>query len=509
MVELALIEAEDAVWRWGRADRAAMLVDSAAYFASALELMSKAKRSITLLGWGFDPRTRLKPDTEGNEHGPDEIGRVLQRLNDERPELKIRLLIWKSALPVSASQHFFPHRAKGWFAGSPIRFELDATVPMGACHHQKVLIVDEAVAISGGGDICVDRWDSTAHLDHDPRRLMPGGECHDPRHEVMMMVDGEAARNLADLARLRWLRAVGEYIDPLDQANHDPWPAFVSPNFTGVNVGVARTEPRWRGDPGVREIETLHLQAIARAERCIYLENQYFTSPLIAEALVARLQEPDGPEVVLISTRHSPSWFDQATMDRTRLTLIERLEAADQFGRFRAFCPHTSKGVGIIVHSKVSIIDDEMLRAGSGNLNMRSAGFDTEVDQVIEAKDDACREAIRAFKMRLLAHHIGCSPATLEGALDEHGRLTLAIDAVNVGDSPRLRPMPRPKLGPLARLIAAFHLGDPVSPEDSWRPWARRKLLRRRVEALRPGLPAPGLRLSQRQVGEQRQMIGS
>lgn len=509
MVEAALIPSEAAVWRWGRAERAAMLVDSAAYFAATLEAMSQARRSITILGWGFDPRTRLKPDPSGAEHGPDEIGRLLQRLAAERPELKIRLLIWKSALPVSASQHFFPHRAKGWFAGTPIRFELDATVPMGACHHQKVVVVDEQVAISGGGDICVDRWDSTAHLDHDPRRLMPGGECHDPRHEVMMMVDGEAAKNLAELARRRWLRATGERIEPVEPTGEDPWPAFVAPNFTDVDVGVARTEPHWRGEPGAREIETLHLQAILRAEHCIYLENQYFTSPVIAEALAARLQEPDGPEVVVISTKHSPSWFDQLTMDRTRRTMVERLESADQYGRFRAFCPHTSKGVGIIIHSKVSIIDDEMLRAGSGNLNLRSAGFDTEVDQVILAREPEQRAAVRAFKVRLIAHHIGCSPQTLEAALDEHGRITKAIDAVNTAETPRLRPMPRPSMGPLARLIAAFHIGDPVSPKDSWRPWGRRRLVQQRVEALRPGLSPRSLGVAKPEVGEQREMIGS
>lgn len=489
MVEAALIQTEDAVWRWGRAERAAMLVDSAAYFAAALELLNKARKSITLLGWGFDPRTRLKPDPSTGEHGPDEIGKVLRRISEQRPEVEIRLLIWKSALPIAASQHFFPHRARSYFSGTKIRFVLDPTVPLGACHHQKVLIVDDAVAIAGGGDICVDRWDSTAHLDDDPRRLMPGGECHEPRHEVMMMVDGEAARNLSELARLRWRRATGETLpEPSDPADNDPWPSFVAPNFAGVDVGIARTEPKWRGEPGAREIETLHLQAIARAEQCIYLENQYFTSPVIIEALAARLAEPQGPEVVVISTKHSPSWFDQATMDRTRATQVERLKAADRFDRFRAFCPHTSRGRGIIIHSKVSIIDDEMLRAGSGNLNNRSAGFDTEVDQVIEARTTEARQAVHAFKLILLAHHIGCSPAALGEALERHGRMTTALDEMNAIGPVRLMPMPHIRMGPLARFIAAFHVGDPVDAHDSWRPFGRRALLQRRVEALRPGL---------------------
>ncbi len=513
MVEASLMDDGEVVWRRARAGRVALLVDSAAYFAAALEVMLKAQRSITLLGWGFDPRTRLKPDRAGGEHGPDEIGKLLIRLSEERPELEIRVLIWKSALPISASQHFFPHRAKSWFAGTRVTFILDALVPYGACHHQKVLIVDDAVAFSGGGDISVDRWDSTAHLDVDPRRLMPGGLFHPPRHEVMMMVDGAAAHALGDLARRRWLRATGEALQPCPPPAEDRWPAFVTPHFTDIAIGIARTEPQWRGEPGAREIETLHLQAIARAKRCIYLENQYFTSPLIVAALMARLREPDGPEVVLVSTRNSPSWFDQATMDRTRWSMVERIEAADAHDRFHAYCPRTTKGRAIIVHSKVAIIDDEILRVGSANLNNRSAGFDTECDLILEAEGAEDRAAILAFRGHLLAHHVGCTPAALAEALEQSGSLAGAIALTSDPQRGRLRPMPSVKMGPLARFIAAFHVGDPLGPQDSWWPPARRRILRARVEALRPGLPPSSQPSSdlrpQPEVGHQRQVVGS
>ena len=46
------------------------------------------------------------------------------RRNATRPELDVHLLIWKSALPVSASQEFFPHRARPWFRGSRIHLRL-------------------------------------------------------------------------------------------------------------------------------------------------------------------------------------------------------------------------------------------------------------------------------------------------------------------------------------------------------------------------------------------------
>ena len=57
-------------------------------------------------------------------------------------------------------------------------------------------------------------------------------------------------------------------------------------------LGISRTEPKWAGRVEVRENEALHLEAIRRARRLIYFENQYFTSPVIAAALAERLAEP-------------------------------------------------------------------------------------------------------------------------------------------------------------------------------------------------------------------------
>jgi len=469
-------------WRVETADRVAMLVDSSAYFTAALSAMRRAKRSIMLLGWGFDPRTRLRPDPSGEEHGPDEIGNLLRKLSHARPDLDIHVLIWKSALPVSASQHFFPHRARKWFTGTRINFQLDASVPFGACHHQKVLVIDDALAFCGGGDFGVDRWDSTAHLDQDKRRMMPGGIQHAPRHEVMMMVDGAAARALGDLARMRWSRSQECDSLPAPQpalpGDHDPWPPHVQPRFRGVRVAIARTEPAWRGRPEVRETEALHLKAIARARRTIYLENQYFTSLIVGEALAERLAEADGPEVVLVSTLHSPSYFDRWTMDRTRWRLVERLKRADLHGRFRAFCPRTEEGHPIIVHSKVSIIDDQVLRAGSTNLNHRSAGFDTECDLALEAADDQARAAILGFRTHLIGHFLGLGAPVVQAAIDAAGgALGPAIDALNIARLQRLEPLPRVNMGPMAAVVAAYHIGDPVSPADSFHPLMRRKVL--------------------------------
>lgn len=487
---MSILRPGDTCWRTTWASRAAFVVDTEAYYTAVYEVLRKARRSIMLLGWGFDPRARLFPDGYDGPDDPDEVGRVLVELARERPDLDIRLLIWKSALPIAASQEFFPHKARKWFRGTGVKFRLDDQVPFGACHHQKVLVVDDAVAFCGGGDIGVDRWDTPAHLDDDQRRIMPKQECHDPRHEVMMMVDGEAAKALGDLARERWRRATGEVLpEPEGPPPSDPWPGHIPAHLRDVPVSIARTFPHWKERPAVEEIRRLTTASILAAKHTIYLENQYFTAPLVGELLARRLGEPDGPEVVLISTGRSPSWFDQATMDRARANLLWRLKAADIFGRFRAWCPTTPGRKTIIVHSKVTVIDEEIARVGSANLNNRSGGFDTEAELAVEAQDDDDRLAIAAFRDRLIGHFIGHTGEAVARARSELGGLIPAIEALNKDG--RLAPITPGPQTPLGEFITTYHIGDPADVADSWRPMRRRDRLYEAVRAeprLRLGL---------------------
>ncbi|HEY3694684.1 phospholipase D-like domain-containing protein [Phenylobacterium sp.] len=472
---MTVLRPGDTCWRIARAGRSAVLIDNQAYFAAVFAAIMSARRSILMLGWGFDPRTRMFPDGYEGPDDPDEIGRILVELAAARPELDVRLLIWKSALPIAASQEFFPHKARRWFEGTPVKFRLDDAVPFGACHHQKVLVVDDRLAFCGGGDISVDRWDTPAHLDADRRRIMPRHDFHPPRHEVMMLVDGEAARALGDLARDRWARATGEMLQPPPDAGGDPWPDHVPPHLLDVDVAIARTEPAWRRPRATDEIRRLTLASIFEAKNLIYLENQYFTSPWVAEALAHRLAEPQGPEVVLISTGRAPSWFDQLTMDRARSIMIWRLKAADIYGRFRALWPSTLGGECIIVHSKVSIFDDRIARVGSANLNNRSGGFDTECELAVEVDAPEAQAQVAAFRDRLVGHFMGLTGDAVAKARAEFGGLVAALDVLN--REGRLKPIEPHAATPVGDFIARYHIGDPAGVADAWRLGRRRERL--------------------------------
>ena len=470
-----LLEPGYTCWRAETADRFTVLIENGTYFEALAAALPLARKSILLLGWQFDPRTRLNP--EGKGHHKLEVGHLLRRLVHERPELKVRLLIWRSPLPIAWSQDFFPQRAFGWFKDKPIDFRLDKARPVGGCHHQKVVVIDDRLAFCGGGDVSVDRWDTIEHLDDDPRRATPTGIICQPRHEVMTLMDGAAARALSELARKRWFEGTGETLDPVEDGP-SIWPEGVPIDVRNARIGIARTEPAWRGRPGLRENETLHLEAIARAKRLIYLENQYFTSPLVAAALARRLEEADGPEVVVVSTARAPSWFDHATMDAARQALLQRLRQADLYGRLSAWTPVTEAGETIIVHSKVTCIDDSLLRIGSTNLNNRSGGFDTECDVAMEAEwegDDASL-LVHRTRSALLAHFLGCDAETFGHVHGETGGLAAAIRQLNTRG--RMRQIGTRPASRLAKAMAEWQLGDPASPADSWRPWRRRRLSR-------------------------------
>ena len=476
-------------WRTDKAPRAALLIDMEDYFDAAMDAMSRAKHSVHLLNWAFVANTLFHPQPGGAGKDSDRIGNFLVALA-KNPAIDVRVLCWKSAMPVAATQHFFPFMDRKAFAGTKVKFVLDGKLPVGACHHQKMIVIDDAIAFCGGGDIGPDRWDTPEHLDDNPRRekTRRDNKCFDSRHEVMGLVDGPAATALGGLFRDRWLRATGQVVPASPPMRPPRWPGKIPPGFANIDMGISRTGAAWRQFDEVRESEALHVAAIRAANSCIYMENQYFTSPLIAAELADRLKEPGGPEVVLISTEHSPSYFDQMTMDRTRLTFIKTLKDADKHGRFQAYSPVTTLGLTIIVHAKLTIIDDVLLRIGSSNINNRSLGFDTECDLSLDANGpggSANRAEVVRLRNKLLAHWLGCEEATMKAAVAKTGGVGAALESLRANGYCRLRPIAPKPLNPLAGFIASHHLGDPVGPDDSWRPWIRKAAVAREASRVR------------------------
>ena len=403
------------------AGRAVVLVDAEDYFLAFARSALRATRSILIVGWDFDSRTPLF--VEGTMPGvPPRLGEFLNYLVKRRRGLHVHVLNWDYPMVFGTDRETRPLYGFGWSPRRRVHLHYDNTHPVAGSHHQKIVVIDDVLAFSGGLDLTCRRWDTCDHAAEDPRRVVDG-KPYPPFHDVMALVDGEAAAALADVARERWLRATGESIDVIAGAG-DPWPPGLRPDLTDVAVGLSRTVPKTELTAEVREVEALYLDMIAAARRSLYIENQYFTSDRIGAALAARLAEPDPPEIVLVTRLLSHGWLEEHTMHVLRTRLVKRLREADRHGRFQVYYPHVpglADGTCVDVHSKVMIVDDEWLRVGSANLSNRSMGFDTECDLTFEARGEPrLREAIAGLRDRLLAEHLGVEAPRVRTEI-EHG----------------------------------------------------------------------------------------
>src|SRR2546423_3331493 len=117
----------------------------------------------------------------------------------------------------------------GWKPARRVHLRYDDTHPVVGCQHQKVVVIDDAIAFVGGIDLTVRRWDNPDPLAQDPRRVAYG-KPYPPFHDLMACVDGAAARQLGMLARERWLAATGEQLKA-EAADSDPWPRSVTPDL--------------------------------------------------------------------------------------------------------------------------------------------------------------------------------------------------------------------------------------------------------------------------------------
>jgi phospholipase D1/2 len=458
-------------WQIARADRFSMLVDAEVYFRTLRQAILRARHSVYILSWDIDSRVLLVPEG-ANDGYPEQFGDFLHAVAEECPDVHIRILNWNFAM-LYALERNWPINRLGWGKHRRVRFELDAQHPVGASHHQKVVVIDDALAFVGGLDITRCRWDTPDHACKSTLRRDSNGNDYDPFHDVQAMVQGEAARALGELARTRWERATGKRPRaPGKEATRNLWPRDIAPDLTAVDIGIARTEPACNGRNGVYEVRQLHLDAIAAARKRLFFENQYVTSDLICKALAERLGEEQPPEVMIVTPRNQSGWLEQATMGVLRTRVHKRLKDADRFGRYRMYCAHLpglKETSCLNVHSKVFAVDDDVLAIGSANLSNRSMSLDTECKLVIEAhgeRRDEIRAAIARMRNRLLAEHLDTEPEIVQRELEQRDSLHETVEALKSEERTlrEFEPETNPELDALIPEQAAF---DPEKPIDA------------------------------------------
>ena len=449
-----------------RAETATVLVDGAQYFARLDECLEEARRSIVIVGWDFDASVRLRPDADGSGTT---LGDRLRSLVEAHETLEIHILIWSFAVAHAPSHGMSLLFGDDWQDHPRIHLKLDRTNRFYASHHQKIVLVDGVLAFVGGIDLTVGRWDTQEHCPADERRVEADGSKARPVHDCQVALTGPVVGDLLAIAAERWQRATGE-------AQRFAGPATGpiagqpdrSPDFRHVPAGIAVTDPGggWRGPPPVRHAAWLTVDALRSAGRMIYIENQYFAGALARTILPELLEAPDGPEIVVVTTRSMNGFVEQLSEGTNRDRLLRHLKRFDRHDRLRVFHPMqgpVSDPDEIFIHSKILVADDGFLRVGSTNFNNRSVGVDTECDLGLVADTPEHRAAIRTIMARLVGEHLGVDPATVLETLAETGSLIRTIDRLNGGDR-RLVGFPALASSGPRRPQFGTRLLDPIAP---------------------------------------------
>ena len=125
MEEKTILREGGNCWRITQSKRAAFLVDGAAYFSAFAAAAEKAKKSIFIIGWDIDSRTRLLFDDQSHTL-PVELGDFLNTIVSSRHGLRAYLLGWDFAMVFAFEREPLPAYKLGWRTHRRVHFRLDS-----------------------------------------------------------------------------------------------------------------------------------------------------------------------------------------------------------------------------------------------------------------------------------------------------------------------------------------------------------------------------------------------
>ncbi len=164
------------------------------------EALLLATKQVYIIGWDIHSLTRfVGPSAEADDGYPEELGAFLKALLKAKPGLRINILSWNFPALYAAEREWNSAAKFTSEASDRLCFCFDSSLPLGSAQHQKIVVVDGALAFVGGLDLTIRRWDTSAHEAHHPLRTDPDGKPYPPFHDVQCMVDGEAAASLTEI----------------------------------------------------------------------------------------------------------------------------------------------------------------------------------------------------------------------------------------------------------------------------------------------------------------------
>lgn len=437
------------------------------------EVIEKAVSEVFITDWFFSPQVYMRRF--------DENGKICLKLEDRLDEVLRRkanqgvrfyVLPWsetKIAIDLGSAN------VKAVLEGIHPNIKVlchPLVTPIKWSHHQKTIIVDQKIAFVGGLDTCFGRWDTQQHTltDYQEPYLYPGKDYYnpavaefsnvpnfeeelvnrqmDPRmpwHDIHMMCDGEAARDVAANFIQRW----NHHRDALNEHNHiTPQSSFLPPSGR-LSVQVVRSVCNWSAGVSVAESSILnaYIAEIERAEHFIYIENQFFISSLaggvvenrIAEAILKKVFDaaeagrvfrviiivpvhPEGSYKEGATVRYIMGWQFK-TICRGKRSMVQQFHE-----KFPHLCITDYMNFYIVkkwdrlndylvseqiyVHAKLMIVDDRTVITGSANINDRSMLGVRDSEIAVVVKDREMRASNMngtPWQVARFAHELRCN----------------------------------------------------------------------------------------------------
>jgi phosphatidylserine/phosphatidylglycerophosphate/cardiolipin synthase-like enzyme len=243
--------------------------------------------------------------------------------------------------------------------------------------HAKILAVDAGTVAARsmiiGSPFEQGYWDTPGHLLVEPRRgTQPLEGIGDrPVHDVSIEVRGPGAADVSDLFGTLWNHRSNVEFGGADTLP-DPGPRPGAAG--GQSVQILRTLPRrvlpglGSGESGILEA---YQRAIGAAKDFIYLENQYFSSASIVDALRRAIAADPTLQVILLINEH-PDIPTYRGWQHRRL-FREIGIPHPQVGVFTLWATGVAAGQVSIqqcyVHAKTAVVDDLWATVGTANLD--------------------------------------------------------------------------------------------------------------------------------------------
>lgn len=381
---------------WTEGNDVTPLIHGSVYFRELLTCLARIRAGDLVLftDWRGDPDQAL-----------DDAGTTVSHVFCDAAARGaiVRGLIWRSHLDrFSFSEQENRHLEEDIEAAGGHGL-LDQRVRPGGSHHQKFVVLRHPgrpeldVAFVGGIDLCHSRRDDGDH-EGDPQRQPMAAVYGDqpPWHDVQLAIRGPAVGDVELVFRERWDDPAPPTRNPVNRISeavrrdpNKPAPLpeqLPDPASRGTaRVQLLRTYPnRHPGYPfapdGERSVARIYGKVIERAERLIYLEDQYLWSREVVRCFADALRRHTQLRLIAVIPRY-PDQDGGASMPPNligrRQALIALHAAAPD--RVAVYSPENRAGTPVYVHAKVCIVDDVWASVGSDNINRRSWTHDSEL----------------------------------------------------------------------------------------------------------------------------------